>query len=136
MKRRRTFRLLLDTHIWVHYVAGSKDLPVSLREAVDEALGSCWLSPISLWELGVLVSKEKVRLNREYQGWLHEALEAFPVQEAAINFEVARRCKDLDLPHNDPADRLLAATALVYELTLVTLDENLVNAPWLPTLTA
>lgn len=136
MKRRRAFRLLLDTHVWVQYVAGSKDLAPALREALDDALGSCWLSPISLWELGVLTSKGRVRLSGEYGEWVREALSAFPVQEAPINFEVAQICGSLDLPHNDPADRFLAATALVYDLTLVTVDENLVEASWLPTLTA
>lgn len=44
--------------------------------------------------------------------------------------------KKLNLPHDDPADRFLAATAMLYELTLVTVDQNLVAADWLPTLTA
>lgn len=45
-----------------------------------------------------------------------------------------RRIETLELPHGDPADHFLAATALVYELTLVTLDRHLVSAAWLPTL--
>lgn len=59
-----------------------------------------------------------------------------PVREAPINFEIARRVHALDLPQGDPADHFLAATALVYDLTLVTLDRRLVEAPWLPTLTS
>ncbi len=51
------------------------------------------------------------------------------------NSEVSRRVKDLAGLHADPADRFLAATALVYELTLVTLDGRLVTTDWLPTLT-
>ena len=47
MTRRSTFRLLLDTHIWYWYVSGSRDLPVPLREAIDDALGLCWTT--SLW---------------------------------------------------------------------------------------
>jgi PIN domain nuclease of toxin-antitoxin system len=36
MTRRSTHRLLLDTHVWYWYVSGSRDLPGSLRDAVDE----------------------------------------------------------------------------------------------------
>ncbi|MCP3997615.1 MAG: type II toxin-antitoxin system VapC family toxin [bacterium] len=131
----RSPRLLLDTHIWYWYVAGSRDLPTPLRDAIDEALGSCWLSPISLWELGVLVDKQRIRIDLPYQKWVDRALTDFPVHEAAVNFEVSRRVKDLAGLHADPADRFLAATALIYELTLVTLDGRLVTTDWLSTLT-
>ncbi len=57
------------------------------------------------------------------------------MREAAFNFEVAKTVETLTLPHSDPADHFIAATALVYDLTLVTVDEALVEAPWLPTLT-
>lgn len=57
------------------------------------------------------------------------------MREAALDFKVAREVETLNLPHNDPADHFIAATALVYGQTLVTLDQNLVDASWLPTLT-
>ncbi len=131
----RVPRLLLDTHIWYWYVAGSRDLPTPLRDAIDDALGSCWLSPISLWELGVLVDKRRIEIDLPYQKWVDRALGDFPVHEAAVNFEVSRRVHELEGLHADPADRFLVATALVYELALVTLDGRLVIPEWLPTLT-
>ncbi len=129
-------RYLLDTHIWLWYLAGSKDLPASLREALDDAVGKCWLSPISLWEASVLVLRGRVRSVGAGRDWIKEALENLPLREAPVSFAVARTLADLDLPHNDPADRFLAATALVYDLTLVTMDQHLRRASWLPTLTA
>jgi PIN domain nuclease of toxin-antitoxin system len=62
------------------------------------------------------------------------ALRSFPVHEAALTGEVALRSQELELGHRDPADHLLAATTLVHGLTLVTLDERLTAASWLPTL--
>ncbi len=129
-------RYLLDTHIWLWYLAGSKDLPVSLRDALDDAVGMCWLSPISLWEASVLVQRGRVRNVGTGRDWIGDALKNLPLREAPVNFEVARALSDLDLPHNDPADHFLAATTLVYELTLVTMDHHLRRASWLPTLTA
>ena len=52
-------RLLLDTHIWLWFVAGSADLSESLRDAIEETSGACWLSPISIWDFrisGVLLT--------------------------------------------------------------------------------
>ena len=129
-------RYLLDTHIWLWYLTGSKDLPRSLRTALDDAVGLCWLSPISLWEADVLVKRGRVRSVGAEKDWIKKALERLPLREAPVNFEVARTQADLDLPHNDPADHFLAATTLVYDLTLVTMDGHLRQANWLPTLTA
>ncbi len=128
-------RFLLDTHIWIWYVLGSADLPASLRSALDDAIGRCWLAPISLWETLLLVRKGRVRIHGAYQDWVDQALETVPMREAVFNFEVARKVDTLTLPHGDPADHFIAATALVYGHTLVTLDQNLVEASWLPTLT-
>jgi hypothetical protein len=52
-----------------------------------------------------------------------EALKAVPVREAPLTHEVARWSRRIELPHEDPADRFLAASARVYDLTLVTADE-------------
>ena len=128
-------KYLLDTHIWIWYVLGSPDLPKSLRLALDDSIGRCWLAPISIWETFLLVKKNRLRIQGEYQPWINRALEAVPVQQATFTFEVARKIETLTLPHGDPADHIIAATALVYGQTLVTVDENLVHATWLPTLT-
>ena len=128
-------RFLLDTHIWIWYVLGSKDLPHSLSEALDDAIGRCWLAPISLWEAWLLNRKGRLRVRGSFEEWVEEALESVPMREAGFNFEVAKTVPTLSLPHSDPADHFIAATALVYDLTLVTVDRKLVDAEWLSTLT-
>ena len=128
-------RYLLDTHVWLWYAAGSEDLPKSLREVLDDSVGRCWLSPISLWEVGMLAKKGRIRPRGNTSDWIEEYLDSVPMREASVNFEVAKAVEGLMLPHSDPADHFIAATALIYELTLVTLDQNLVDASWLPTLT-
>lgn len=129
-------RLLLDTHIWIKYVLGSKDLPSSIRTALDDAVGRCCLSPISLWEASLLIGKGRVRVEGGARAWIDRALESFPVKEVPLSFEVARTVESLALPHGDPGDHFLSATAIVHKLTLVTLDRNLVAAEDVPTLTA
>lgn len=124
---------LLDTHIWVWYVAASERLPRSLRGAIDDASGNVWLSPISVWELGMLHARGRVELEGGPRAWVTRALSRFPLAEASLTTDIALRSHEVDLDHRDPADRLLAASALVHGLTMMTVDERLARASWLPT---
>ena len=123
---------LLDTHIWYWYLLGSNQLPDRVQETIEASPELCRLSPISVWELGMLAARGRLRLEGELRSWLGRAFEAFPLREAALNREVALRSLELRL-HRDPADRFLAATALVYDLTLLTVDRRLTGADWLRT---
>lgn len=124
---------LLDTHIWFWYLVGSDRLPTGLRHELDRSVRACWLSPISVWELGMLATWGRVRLHTDLRQWVAQAHEQFPVQEASLNREVALTSHEITLSSRDPADHFLAAIALVYELTLMTVDERLTQATWLST---
>ena len=124
---------LLDTHVWLWYLLGSDRLPRSLAAAIDDAAGAIWLSPISVWEACMLHERGRLTFEGGPRRWIEAALRAFPVEEAALTGQVAIRSHEVDLGHRDPADHLLAASALVHGLTLVTLDERLMAAPWLTT---
>ena len=78
----------------------------------------------------------EVGLEQTLRDWVAEALTHFPLREAPLNHEIALKSHEIQLPHRDPADHLLAATALVYELRLVTFDARLQGLGWLPTLSA
>jgi PIN domain nuclease of toxin-antitoxin system len=86
-----------------------------------------------VWELGILAARERVRLQISLRQWVIQAYAQFPVREAPLNQEVAPTSHKITLPHRDPADHFLAATALVYDLTLMTVDSRLMQAAWLPT---
>ena len=122
--------LLLDTHVWFWHLIGSERLPVRLREALDSRPGECWLSPISIWEIGMLAQKRRIQLGSELRTWVSEAFKAFPLRIADLNHEVALASLEVKLPHKDPADRFLAATAQVFDLTLATVDGRLISARW------
>ncbi len=127
---------LLDTHIWFWYLVGSDRLPDGLRQELDGASPACWLSPISVWELGMLAARGRICLRLNLRLWVQQAYEQFPIKEAPMNQEVALTSQEITLPHKDPADHFLAATTLVYELTLMTVDRRLTQADWLPTQSA
>lgn len=84
-----------------------------------------WLSPISIWETLLFAEKGRVALAPDAETWVREQLARIPVREAPLNTEVAMTSRRLVLGSDDPADRFLAATAIVYQLTLVTADTRL-----------
>ncbi len=118
-------KLLLDTHIWIW----SRAEPARLRGKVARALANpaneLWLSPLSVWELILLAEKRKVLIGTGVEEWVRVALEKMPVREAPLTFEVALYTREVRLPHRDPVDTFLAATARFYDLTLVTADQLL-----------
>lgn len=127
-------KLLLDTHIWLWSLAEPGRLSKRVRAAVTRAENELWVSPISVWELLVLAERGRVKLDDEPRRWVAEALASTPAQEAILTFEVAIRSREVMLAHPDPSDRFLVATALVYDLTLVTADDSLIEAKLCPVL--
>jgi PIN domain nuclease of toxin-antitoxin system len=119
--------LLLDTHIWIW-----NDLePWKITSSVNQELASpnnqLWLSPVSVWETIVLLEKRRISLKHDFGQWVNESVDALQLQEAALTWQVAHELRFTFLGHRDPADRFLVATAKVYDLTLVTADERLLN---------
>ena len=113
---------LLDTHIWFWHLIGSSRLPTGLKDLLDTSALACWLSPISVWEIGMLSARGRVSLQSDLRHWVTQARERCPIKDAPLNLEVALASRELMLPHRDPADHFLAATAWVYNLTLLTID--------------
>ncbi len=127
-------KLLLDTHIWLWYAGEDPRLSDELRRAIVQETTEVWLSPISVWEVMLLVEKDKVTLESEPTEWIRESLAVLKPIDATLTREIAVLSRQIKLPHQDPADRFIAATALHYGLHLATVDQNLVSAAWLPTL--
>jgi PIN domain nuclease of toxin-antitoxin system len=118
-------KLLLDTHIWVWSVAQPERLSARVAKKLTDPENEIWLSPISIWELRLLHDKGRVRLMPDAATWISDNLSRLKIREALLTFEVALAISSLKLPHNDPADGFIAATAKVFGLTLVTADEEL-----------
>jgi PIN domain nuclease of toxin-antitoxin system len=120
-------RLLLDTHIWLWGHLAPEKLSRKVARALDDPANQLWLSPISIWELLVLAANRKVVLTEAVDSWVRKALETAPMHEAPISHDIALAAGDVTLPHRDPADRFLIATARVLELTLVTADRRILG---------
>ena len=120
--------LLLDTHIWLWSHLEPERLSRRVTAALLAEDSQLWLSPVSVWELLLLAERDRVQVKQgSAAAWAEDALTRVPMHDAALTREVALRRRTVRLGHQDPADRFLAATAAVYELTLVTADERLLK---------
>jgi PIN domain nuclease of toxin-antitoxin system len=130
--------IVLDTHALVWWVASPDRLPRKARSRLDRAVDggdALRVSSISAWEVAMLVARGRLALTMDVSAWL-AAAEALPMLEfVPVDNAVAQRAVALPetLPR-DPADRIIAATALGLGATLVTGDERLRGYRPLPTL--
>ena len=118
-------KLLLDTHIWIWSLSEPARLAAPVTRVLKAETSELWLSPISLWELGLLAGKGRIELPGGLAAWIDEAMRVAPMKEAPLTHTIVRALGVIETPHRDPADRFLAATAATLDLRLVTADERL-----------
>lgn len=123
--------LLLDTHIWVWSKLDPNRLGKRVSKELSTVSNDLWLSPVSVWEALTLMQKGRVRVESPFT-WVERAAEQ--MREAPLTHEIVRLGLAMALPHADPADRFLAATAKVLKLTLVTADQKLLGLGEISTL--
>ena len=122
-------KLLLDTHIWLWSTLEPQRITRRVEKALVDPANELWLSPVSVGELIVLLRKGRLTLPSDVAAWVAKTIEDLELTEAPLTVEVALAVGSIHFPHGDPADHFLAATAKVFELTLVTADEHLIHLP-------
>jgi PIN domain nuclease of toxin-antitoxin system len=95
-----------------------------LGQQLADPASELWLSSVSVWEALTLYRKGRIRLPADLTAWLSQATSG--IREAPLTHEISLASHHLSL-HADPADRLLAATAQVLDLILVTADQRLLG---------
>jgi PIN domain nuclease of toxin-antitoxin system len=118
-------KLLLDTHVWLWALHDPSRLSHRVRDVLKNPANELWLSPVSTWEALLLNAKGRIRLPANLSEWLTAA--TAPLREAPLTHEIVLIAQELPLPQRDPADRFLAATAQLMDLTLVTADDSLLR---------
>ena len=121
-------KLLLDTHILLWCLLEPEHLSDKVTRELEDPANEIWISPITTWEIIILAEKGRVELNDEPVAWMQNVLNSVPLKQATLNHEVAIYSRLIKLPHQDPADRFIAASAAIYDLILVTSDKNLIKA--------
>lgn len=114
-------KLLLDTHALLWATSDSNALSAEAREHIASEENIVFVSLVSLWELRIKESLQKIKLPSLFYKNLQPAgFELLPLLLSHI--EALGR---LPLYHRDPFDRMLVAQARCEQLTLVTRDEEI-----------
>jgi len=124
-------KLLLDTHIWLWTLCEPERLSRRVLRELHTPDSELWLSPVSLWEALLLHNKGRIKIHGDLAAWQVNATAHF--REAPLTHEVVLAAHQLPL-HSDPTDRFLAATARIFDLTLVTADARLLGLGEIATL--
>lgn len=133
MPRRKTEQnrpsgaVLLDTHAAIWLAEGNSKINAS-RASLNVAYqhDKIFISVISAWEIGMLVSKKRLNLSKEPVVWFEEFVKNFAVVVLEITPQIAIRSSFLPGSfHGDPADRLIVATALSGQATILTADKEI-----------
>jgi len=128
--------IVLDTHAWIWWVSSPEYLSETAKQIIDEAATgkNIFISSISAWEIAILVSRGRLKLTMNPADWV-AASEALPFFDfVPVSNSIA--LKSVQLPgilHDDPADRIIIATAVSLGATLVTKDEKIRNYPHVKT---
>ncbi len=121
---------LLDTHVLIWLTEGSDRLGAEARQLADVALAEEQLavSAISFWEVSMLHGKGRIGLRQPPEAWRAELL-GWGLLEVPIDGGIGISAAGLPGLHQDPADRIIVATASLAGATLVTADRRLLDWP-------
>jgi PIN domain nuclease of toxin-antitoxin system len=118
--------ILLDTHVLLWLDTASPRLGPNAIKAIDAAFHAAevTVSSITFWEVGTLLRKGRIGLDMELSVWRADFVEQ-GLLELPVTGEIAIEAAALDDFAGDPADRLIAATAMHHGLRLITADKAL-----------
>jgi PIN domain nuclease of toxin-antitoxin system len=122
--------LLLDTCTLIFMTERTRlaVAAIDTMRAVSEVAGTTYISPISAWEIGMLVSRGRLQLLIRPERWFANLFEAPGVRLADMSPELLIASSHLPgRPPKDPTDRIIAATARELGATLVTRDRALLE---------
>lgn len=115
--------IVLDTHVLLWATTDDRRLGRKARVRIERAraIEEALVSSISFWEIGMLVASGRLKLAMSVDELRSVTLRA-GVSEAVVRGDIAIMATRLEGMHADPADRLITATALVMNATLLTAD--------------
>ncbi len=115
-------RLLLDTHSFLWFIAGSSNLSAAARTLVEAEDNEKLVSIASFWEMAIKLSLGRLSVAQPFDVIMHAQLEQNGFALLPVTLSHLAIVATLPFHHRDPFDRLLIAQAKVEQLQVVSVD--------------
>ncbi|MGB4849170.1 MAG: type II toxin-antitoxin system VapC family toxin [Saprospiraceae bacterium] len=128
--------VVIDTHIIIWDRLAPDRLSTKARNSLTEADDKHQLiiCEISLWEIAMLISKRRIISDLSYPELMEEILHSRNYKLQGITTDIAFLASEIPLETKDPADKLIAATAISLGLPLITADQHMLTYDRLKTI--
>jgi PIN domain nuclease of toxin-antitoxin system len=120
-------KFLLDTHIFLWYVTGDQRLPPDARAAIKATTNDVFLSVISVWEMLIKYQLGRLVFPGHADIYLRELAARHAISLLSLDVDAVTRLLLLPPVHRDPFDRMLICQAIRYEMTFVTVDDEIMR---------
>jgi PIN domain nuclease of toxin-antitoxin system len=123
-------KILLDTHVWIWSQEAIEKIGPHTLSVLKDPKNTIYISPISTLEIARLIELQQILLSGTLLRWVSSSINNLLGRTIPISHEIA--IKAYSLPpqfHKDPADRMLVASALIEDLTILSADEKILDYP-------
>jgi PIN domain nuclease of toxin-antitoxin system len=120
--------IILDTHALIWLDQGLPALGDKARQRANEALleEALAVATISFWEIATLCRRGRLKIGQPIAIW-RRSLFDLGLQEVPLDGEIAIVAGELEGLHGDPADRIVIATSIHSDATLLTADQSILD---------
>jgi PIN domain nuclease of toxin-antitoxin system len=115
-------KLLLDTCTLLWMAGEPGRLSGRVRGLLSAPDTERWFSAISSFEIAIKARKGKLTLPLPSRNWLREVIATYGLHEFPITSEIAALAPEVSVPHADPCDRIIVATAQIHGVAVATSD--------------
>ena len=127
-------RILLDTCCVIWAISSPASLSSAAVDILERKDTVVYVSPISCAEIACLSDRGRITLKQHWKTWFNHYFTVNDWQLKDITLSIIQEAYSLpDDFHQDPADRIITATARIHDLTLLTADKKILDYPHVTT---
>jgi len=116
-------KYLLDTHIFLWWMSDAEQLSKEVFDIISNGSNQIYISSATIWEIAIKEALGKLEVDAD----LDHAIEENGFVELKVSAICANATKKLEQIHRDPFDRMLIAQAIEGDMTLISVDEYIVQ---------